>query len=280
MNLPYKIHLAARLLIPAGWLFQLSLRWLLVLNWVKYRRWNFPVTIAIETNSHCNRRCYYCPQSVAATKVKFISDAVYGRALGRVAELGWSGILDFHFFGEPLLNKNLERLVRQARHRCPKAILEILSNGDALTEARAKNLIAAGIDKFIITRHPPYSAEWDVRIPALQRRFPRHIFYRTIEDNPLVNRTGLVTPKKSVDFSKGCYEASRHLQIDIEGRYLFCCSDYDKRHFMGDVFSQGILEVWDHPAYSWARKSVERGIPKLDICVACFTGKPANSKPA
>ena len=274
MNPLYNLHLAARRFIPAAWLFQLSLRYVLVMNWIKYRHWNFPVTMAIETNSHCNRRCYYCPQSVDPTRIKLISDRVFDRALDRIAELKWAGILDFHFFGEPLLNKNLESQVRRARLKCPKAILEILSNGDALGEARARSLIEAGIQKFIITRHPPYSDEWDSRIASLQAQFPRHIFYRTIEDNPLVNRTGMVKPKVEFDFSKGCFQASRHFQIDIEGRYLFCCSDYEKRHFMGDVFTQGILEVWDHPAYSWARKSVERGEPKLDVCMACFSGNP------
>lgn len=274
MNPLYKIHLAARRWLPAGLVFKLSLRYLLILNWLKYREWNFPVTIAIETNAHCNRRCYYCPQSVSPTKPKTIQPHVYDRILDRVAELGWSGILDFHFFGEPLLNKNLEWLVHQARRQCPKAVLEILSNGDALTVERTQSLIDAGIDKFIITRHPPFKPEWDTRIIYVQRRFPRHVFYRTIEDNPLVNRTGMVKPKVSFDFSHGCFQASRHLQIDIEGKYVFCCSDYEKRHLMGDVFQHDILQAWNHPAYKAARKSVERGQPVLDVCKACFSGKP------
>jgi 2-deoxy-scyllo-inosamine dehydrogenase (SAM-dependent) len=275
MNLPYKLHQLASRVIPAPVMFQLSLRALLARNWWRYGESNFPVTIAIETNAHCNRKCYYCPVSIDPKAVEIIKPDVYSRCLDRIAELDWRGIIDFHFFGEPLLNVRLESLVREARARCPRAILEILTNGDALTVRRAQSLLAAGIDKFLITRHPPYSDEWDARMESLVAMFPDSIACRTIDGLPLHNRTGMVKPRTTFDFSKGCHTASRHFQIGIHGEYVWCCSDYDKRHLQGNVFNHSILEAWkNNLKYRAARKAVESGKPILDICKACFSGKP------
>lgn len=148
--------------------------------------------------------------------------------------------------------------------------MRILSNGDLLTEKRIESLVEAGVCYFSITCYPPYSEEWDKRIISLIEKYPQYIRSATIESWELSNRGGLVKPKKQQDLSKGCFATECGIPITLEGDYLFCCCDYHKTEKTGNVFSMSILEAWRNQRYVAARESVKIGLPKLDICKACF----------
>jgi len=265
-----KGYLALRRFVPSSWMVHPILWMQKTYNKVHYGDFNFARAINIEISAHCNRRCYYCPQSVDPTKPKFIEQKVWHKALERVSELDWKWGLEFHNYNEPLLNKNLEQFVRDAKQACPKAALRILSNGDLLTEKRVESLVEAGICYFSITRHPPYSEEWDKKIIALVEKYPQYIRSSTIESWGLSNRGGLVKPINQQDMSKGCRTCETGIPITLEGDYLFCCCDYHKTEKTGNVFNTSILEAWHNQKYLSARKSVRNGVPQLDICKACF----------
>jgi 2-deoxy-scyllo-inosamine dehydrogenase (SAM-dependent)/8-amino-3,8-dideoxy-alpha-D-manno-octulosonate transaminase len=247
-------------------------------NRIKHGDQNFPRSLAIEVTTHCNRTCYYCPQSVDRLKPRRIELRLYLRILERIQEIKWNGPLDFHFYNEPLLETDLESLVKIARAVCPKAIPRIFSNGDILTEERLCSLIDAGVVNFNITRHPPYKEEWDRRINSLATRYGKYLQCTCIEEMPLSNRTGLVKPHRVQNLEAGCFAPSVNLHIDIEGRYLYCCCDYNREHVMGNVLENSILEAWYHPFYKQARFEVNRGNPAIDICRACF-GREKTSAP-
>jgi len=196
---------------------------------------------------------------------------VFDKALERMAEIGWSGLACFHFFNEPLLEKSLEEKVRAVLKICPNCAPTIYTNADGLTEKRCESLLAAGVVKFQITRHPPYSCEWDSNIANLAEKYPAQIHFHTIENQELNNRQGLVKIKRQQDLCiTGCSAPSQQLIIDIHGRYLFCCCDFNRQEIMGNVFSCGILGAWANKRHSEARTSVRKAVPILDICKACF----------
>lgn len=243
-------------------------------NWIKYGDQWFPKTMAIEITENCNRTCYYCPQSVTQLPIRKMELKIFVKALERVAELNWNGIIDYTFYNEPLLEKNLETYVKMTRAFCPKAIPEIITNADALTEDRVLSLVDAGVAHFSITRHPPYDAKWDAKVLPLAEKFPQYIQLQCIEDNPLSNRGGLVSPRFQVDPStEGCWGPTEGQIIDINGNYLFCCCDYYRKHPMGNVFTHTILEGWRNAKYAEARASVRDKKPILDVCEGCFERK-------
>ena len=268
---PFKIYLLLQKVIPRRVLFQFSVIYVKVVNLWKYGLLDFPRLIAIEVNTNCNRGCPYCPQSVDKMPAEFIEQPVFLKFIERVKELDWAGVLTFHFNGEPLLHKGLEGLVEFARQECPKSIITIFTNGDALTEKRVESLAAAGVMRFMVTRHPPYSDAWDKKMAGLERKFPKLISCRMIENMPLQNRAGMVIPKTTMNFERGCTVASDGLTVDIHGNYLFCFADYYKKTILGNVFDSSILKVWKEPLYKIARKGVLSGIPILDVCKACFS---------
>ena len=272
MSLPLsaEIYLCLRRFIPHERLMPAITLYQKIHNRVKSGDQNFPRSLAIEVTTHCNRTCYYCPQSVDRLKPRRIESKLYLRILERIQEIKWNGPLDFHFYNEPLLEKDLESLVKIARTVCPKAIPRIFSNGDHLTGERMGSLIDAGVVNFNITRHPPCQKEWDRRIEHLATQYPRYLQWTCIEETPLSNRTGLVKPHQVQNLEAGCFAPSLNLHIDIEGQYLYCCCDYLREHVLGNVRENSIVEAWNNPFYKKVRLEVNKGNPTIDICRACF----------
>lgn len=256
--------------VPHQWLTSAVRLFQETSNWFKYGDSQFPRSLAIEITTHCNRTCYYCPQSVDRLKPRRIELRTYLRILDRIQEAKWSGPLDFHFYNEPLLEKDLESLIRIARAICPKTVPRIFSNGDGLTERRMLDLIDAGVVNFNITRHPPYTEEWDARIEHLAKQYPQYLQWRCIEETPLSNRTGIVEPHHLQNLDAGCFAPSVCLHIDIDGQYLFCCCDYHRRHVMGNVREDSVVAAWNNPVFKKVRLEVNRGNPTIDICRSCF----------
>ena len=270
LPLSARIYHFLRRFIPRERLMPTITLYQMTRNRIKYGDQNFPRSLAIEVTTHCNRTCYYCPQSVDRLKPRRIELNLYLRILERIEEIKWNGPLDFHFYNEPLLEKNLESLVKIARAVCPKAIPRIFSNGDILTEKRMCSLIDTGVVNFNITRHPPYEKDWDRRIEHLATQYPQYLQWTCIEETPLSNRTGLVIPHHVQNLEAGCFAPSVNLHIDIDGRYLYCCCDYNRQHVMGNVRENSILDAWNHPFYKQVRREVNRGNPTINICRACF----------
>lgn len=268
------IHIRAyRLLrrtLPQKWVFQLSSKALLAQNLIKYRDHTMPMMIGIEITSHCNRHCAYCPQSLDHLKPRWIDPITFNQILERIAELDWSGMVSFNHFNEPTMDKHLEDRVAATRKALPKASLVLYTNADALDEARMHKLIAAGMTKFQITRHPPFTQKWDDRILPLAEKYPQYISCHVIEGTALYTQTGIIKPANRVDLSKGCHQTASQMTITIDGDYLFCCCDYNKTEIMGNVFKQPILRAWNRMKYKQARASVRQGVPVLDVCKKCF----------
>lgn len=274
MKFRVKLYGIARRLLPLPVVRRIGKHYLRFSSRMKYRDADFPRCIYIEITTHCNRRCDYCPQSTHPLEARRIDHDLYLKCLERVREIKWTGPLGFSFYNEPLLEKELESLIRLAIKECPGVLPSIISNGDLLTEEKMLGLVDAGVVNFTITRHPPYSEEWDERLTRLAKKYPQYIALDCIENTPLHNRAGLVElspAQDKVDMTNGCTTwREGGLVIDIDGKYLFCCCDYNRHESMGNIQDSPILEAWNNETYREARKSVASGKPILPICKACF----------
>src|SRR5262245_34621016 len=104
------------------------------------------LNVEIEVNSRCNRSCSYCPVSLKVNnKIKpFMDREVFERVISQLQALDYDGRVSYHFYGEPLLRKDLEELISYTHLALPKAHLVLFSNGDFLTDARYESLIRSG----------------------------------------------------------------------------------------------------------------------------------------
>ena len=113
-----------------------------------------PLFVSVEPANICQLKCPACPVGMRDTGVqvsrypeKFMSREVWARTLSEVRETAW--IIQFYFQGEPLLNKNLPAMIREAHDAGLYTIVS--TNAQALTQDLAEDLVHSGLDRIIIS---------------------------------------------------------------------------------------------------------------------------------
>lgn len=203
----------------------------------------------IEVNSKCNRKCDYCPVSVLPSpKVPlYMDDVVFNRIIEELVRIKYSGVFSYHFYNEPLLRNDLEEMVILASSKLLNTFQVIYTNGDALSDERYKNLIRAGIDYFIVTRHSQ---------TAIVEREKQIVQYPN--DLIIVNRGGLLS-KLEKPLNIPCYSPSERLVITVTGDILLCCNDAGRTQVMGNIVEQSLEEIWLTENFIRMRELLKKG---------------------
>ena len=215
------------------------------------------VTVAIS--SYCNRKCAYCPNSIADRKThkNFMSDALFFSIMRQLCQIDYAGIIYIHRYNEPLADKayTLSR-IRDIRAFIPKARVQIFTNGDYLDRVYLDELATLGVDEIQATVHAgpggltdieslrkeqdrrtaelglPFETyiEDNVRIAAtvlpggLKLNYNAHDFYRGMEDGNTwaYDRGVLSIPRKYVR-TKPCLVQFVEIDVEWDGTLLPCC---------------------------------------------------------
>ena len=112
-----------------------------------------PLFVSVEPANVCQLRCPACPvglrnfEKPIANSQKLMSKQVWQRTLSEVAKTAW--VIQFYFQGEPLLNKDLPQMIREAHEAGLYTIVS--TNAQALTETLAEQLVASGLNRIIIS---------------------------------------------------------------------------------------------------------------------------------
>lgn len=123
----------------------------------------------------CNFRCGYCLFSTDKSSRGFISDCtlmdvdLYRKCVDDMTHFpDRIKVLRFVGIGEPLLHKRIADMVRETADRSVARIIEILTNGLLLDPHRVDALIAAGLNRLVIsvqgTSAEKYAATAGVRV--------------------------------------------------------------------------------------------------------------------
>ncbi len=108
-----------------------------------------PIALAIEPTTSCNLRCPECPSGLRSftRPTGMLNDAVFRDTIDQLEST--LTYLTFYFQGEPYLNP---RFLEMAEYASRKRIYTATStNGHYLNEERARETIASGLDKLIIS---------------------------------------------------------------------------------------------------------------------------------
>lgn len=103
-----------------------------------------PRSIYIEPTSRCNEFCQQCPRTLLAREDD--RDLSFDNFCYIVDQFPVLERVVLHGLGEPLLNKDLPRMVSYLKARGTYVLFN--SNGIALTEQRGQALIDAGLDEY------------------------------------------------------------------------------------------------------------------------------------
>ena len=113
---------------------------------------HMPTFVSVEPANVCQLRCPECPVGMKGERLKvkgerFMSREVWERVLSEVKDTAHT--IQFYFQGEPLLNKDLPQMIREAHEAGLYTIVS--TNAQALTQERAEALVASGLNRIIIS---------------------------------------------------------------------------------------------------------------------------------
>ncbi|MDR1688171.1 MAG: SPASM domain-containing protein [Clostridiales bacterium] len=126
-------------------------------------------TLRIETTNRCNLKCSFCAREQLSRDQGDIDDDLFKKIINEAASLGFRK-LDLRNFGEPLLDKKLEKRIFIAK-KCGFTNIFIYTNGSLLTPERYKSLSDAGLNCVIISLSPKREFELTRKRVSYERIF-------------------------------------------------------------------------------------------------------------
>lgn len=106
----------------------------------------------------CNFTCKYCHHSIPKQERKFVTEwpvmqyELYEKCISELLQFPDKvKTLRFVGMGEPLLHKDIVTMVRRAKEAEVANTVEVLTNGSLLTRQMSDGLIAAGLDRLVIS---------------------------------------------------------------------------------------------------------------------------------
>ena len=241
--------------------------------------WGLVDHIFIETITACNLRCSYCPNSIydrgLIKNTKKMKTELFHKIIDELAELGWVGNIQPHFYGEPLLDDRITDLIRYAKSKIKGLTIYLVSNGEKLDVDLYLKLIDAGVDRFMVTQHLPKPAKGVLDVLDYRKSngtngvgFEYDKFYEK-KGRSFKNRGGLVKIKEETTKTTKCELPNRTLGFDYAGNVILCCDDYFNVVKLGNINEEKLIDIWNKPHYKKIRKDISRGIFNLDICKRC-----------
>lgn len=142
-------------------------------NWSEYPKkdfWgDFPLNLDIEPTNRCNLRCPFCYRTIAINKnldtfeeQGTMSLDTYGQIMEQIVVDGKCMVpaIKLTHRGEPLLNKNLPKMIQMAK-RAGAVDVIVNTNGTMLTEELAEEILDAGLDKMLFSFDSPYAEKYE-----------------------------------------------------------------------------------------------------------------------
>lgn len=112
---------------------------------------DFPTVIGVDPTNHCNLNCAFCGTRGMKTAKGFMDFTLFESLIKECKEHPKLWMLILHNFGEPLMNKDIGRMVALAKQENVARSIQFATNGTLLDENMAKLLIEAGLDGLVLS---------------------------------------------------------------------------------------------------------------------------------
>lgn len=249
-----------------------------------------PNFVAVENIASCNRKCPYCPHSVAPRPADRMPESLYRKLIDDLGRLKYRGKIIFAPRSEPLLDERLAGFVIYARARLPKCHIIVQTNGDLLTPEKFEELRRAGIEHFDVSDHyrregagyvvdaPRQAMATYLRLDAASKKivhFHDLNFKRIRRIESFHNRSGLISLEDVIPHErlyKKCVISEGCLTVAYNGRVVLCCKQWVDHPAYGNIENENIEAIWNKRAFKKIRKNLREGIFELELCQKCGYG--------
>lgn len=222
--------------------------------------------LQIESQSNCNRACWFCPRTYDRSG-RYLSDD--GKSviramptekildlLDQASALGFQGRVGFHHYSEPLLDRRNIRLARAARERGMVPYLH--TNGDVLQHDAALCAEVRKVYRIIVVGLYDYDSNeeleeakrlWrdklgdDIDFSPIGRSGSRSAFSIGVPRALVPTDDRMAVP--DLAFSDApCHRPLIRLIIQYDGEMCNCCEDTHGAFGLGNVHRQSLEELW------------------------------------
>ncbi len=224
-----------------------------------------PLEIEISLIDSCTRHCFCCPRGndeIAPNTSLKVTPFLYKKLAKELKEIGYKGLVMLSGFGECLLYKDICDVIREFSF----TYVDMNTNGDLLTRKKIKDLIAAGINKIMISVYEKDKYDYFLE---MSKGHEDHVILRNRYENfdRLFNNRGGAVYK---DGKKGvCYYPFYLAMVDCNGDVFPCCHEWQRKLKMGNLYQQSFWEIWISSSYKKVRRSVLNGDRNLFPCRIC-----------
>lgn len=254
-----------------------------------------PSWIDLNLTELCNRSagskrpCVFCPRIDPASypnQPLHMSVSLVDKIVLQLAAMDFRGAVVLCGFGEPMLHPQFLAVVAALCGHGWR--VELVTNGDRLTEDTARELVRAGIDCIVVSMYDgPHQAlkfkamldaAWPIGdIPPVEGEgYILRDRWHTEEDSfglKLTNRAGAVTVGKQdeVDTTKACHYNAYQMTVDWNGDVTLCPQDWHKKIKFGNLGNTSLLDIWRSPALHKKRMQLIAGNRSAAPCNKCNT---------
>lgn len=252
---------------------------------------DIPIFSIIEFNitGSCNRDCSFCPVSnpLVYSKTKdSLEPKLFEKIVRDLSDIDYKGKILFSAFSEPLLHKDIEKLIEIAKRYLPNIRLEMVSNGDLLTSKKLKKLYESGLDTINISMYDgSHQIEYfnKIRVEANVPENTVVLRRRYYEDGnygiTISNRSGLIDSNEFRDkdeisitelpLKQVCYYPFYMILIDYNGDVLLCPHDWKKTLKFGNLENEHIFDIWKGSMLNNIRKKLAKADRDFAGCKNC-----------
>jgi MoaA/NifB/PqqE/SkfB family radical SAM enzyme len=215
----------------------------------------------------CNRVCDFCPHSLddyqfvnGRIKLELVEELVK-----QLNEKNYAGSITICGFGEPLMHKQLLSIIKVLRKSTAR--IELITNGELLTEEKIKEFFSNGLDFLSIS---VYEEKFVDRIKSLVIDLDEDKFLvrdRWLGKIKIVDRKNIIKDSNVIQKQSPCWLPSYKMIINHNGDVMLCCNDWTRSNNFGNILHDNIWTIWiDKLMYK--RKELLTGI-RNGVCKTC-----------
>lgn len=245
------------------------------------------VTVELNVIDGCNRTCPFCPHGDPdnyPNRLDWKMSVETVETLARqLAAFDYQGRISMSGYGEPLLNKEMETLIRTIRQYLPDNTIESNVNGDALRVRRIQSLFEAGITYLYVNCYDgPEQLDYFTDMFANADIDPQYYRLRSRWYSPgdgyaivmnnrggALNRPELGHAPLEEPLAKPCWYPFFKAFIDWDGSLLYCSNDWHRNLRIGNIHDHTLQEMWMGETMKAVRERLLRGDRSKWSCQAC-----------
>ena len=264
--------------------------------------------VEIEVFSHCNRKCWFCPNSFIDRKSTNVEmpEKDYLKVLKELKNCRFSGTISYSRYNEPLSKEIIYTRLSQARKLLPKATLHTNTNGDYLQKDTIERLKQSGLNSLNIQCYldekesfspelikekisqiaSRINLEYDEVLNAQDRyevKFRHEIMdircYALNFKSMGTNRGGSVDKINAIDRQAPCFVPFNNLYIDYNGNVMPCCNlrsdnPEHKIFILGNIKKDSLKNIFSNKKLCTMRKMLSVYGKKMYPCNECNYANP------